>query len=112
MADASRIRGVAELLAARDDGLQVTVVSAMSGVTDALINLVNTASRSAVDAETALDALAERHRATADVLLEIAAADALVNLERDWDDLHALLRAISLLGHPANDLLDYVQGLG
>jgi aspartokinase/homoserine dehydrogenase 1 len=112
MADASRIRGVADLLAARDDGLQITVVSAMSGVTDALIGLVNIASRSAADAEAALDALAERHRATADVLLEIAAADALVNLERDWDDLHALLRAISLLGHPANDLLDYVQGLG
>ena len=39
VADAERYRHVAKLLLARDEEVQVTVVSAMKGVTDALIEL-------------------------------------------------------------------------
>ena len=39
VADAERYRHVAQLLLARDETVQVTVVSAMKGVTDALIGL-------------------------------------------------------------------------
>lgn len=39
VADADRYRHVAQLLLARDEDVQVTVVSAMKGVTDALIEL-------------------------------------------------------------------------
>jgi aspartokinase/homoserine dehydrogenase 1 len=109
---AERIAHVAGLLAVRDEGLQVTVVSAMGGVTDALIELVHLASRDAASAQAALDALAARHREAARELLGDAASAALAPLERDWQDLHALLRAVALLGHPAADLLEYVQGLG
>jgi len=109
---AERIAHVAGLLAVRGEGLQVTVVSAMGGVTDALIELVHLASRDAASAQAALDALAARHREAARELLGDAASAALAPLERDWQDLHALLRAVALLGHPAADLLEYVQGLG
>ncbi len=43
LADASRIRHVADLLLAADEPGQVTVVSAMQGVTDALIGLAEAA---------------------------------------------------------------------
>ena len=43
VADAERYRHVARLLLARDEGQQVTVVSAMKGVTDALIELARMA---------------------------------------------------------------------
>jgi bifunctional aspartokinase / homoserine dehydrogenase 1 len=44
VADAERYRHVAQLLLARDEDIQVTVVSAMKGVTDALIGLAGQAS--------------------------------------------------------------------
>ena len=43
VADAERYRHVAQLLLAREESLQVTVVSAMKGVTDALIELARMA---------------------------------------------------------------------
>ena len=45
VADAARYRHVAQLLGERDDPVQVTVVSAMKGVTDALIALADAAAR-------------------------------------------------------------------
>src|SRR5690606_41634233 len=45
VADAERYRHVARLLLERDEALQVTVVSAMKGVTDALIELAHAAGR-------------------------------------------------------------------
>jgi len=45
VADAERYRHVAGLLRARPESLQVTVVSAMKGVTDALIELAQLAAR-------------------------------------------------------------------
>ena len=112
LADAERIIHVARLLCAREDDPQIIVVSAMHGVTDALIGLVHAASGDPQAARAKLDALMQRHRDTARQLLGSAADTALRPLERDWDDLTALLRSVSLLGHPAADLLDYVQGLG
>lgn len=114
LADGERIAHVGSILQGRDDRPQIIVVSAMQGVTDALIRLVHTASQQPEAAERELQALIERHRRCAHALLgdEMTAAAALAGLERDWIDLNALLRAVHLLGHPAADLLDYVQGLG
>jgi len=112
LADASRIAAVAGLMLARDDVPQVIVVSAMQGVTDALIALVHTASRDPEAAAIELAALADRHRDAARTLLGDRADAALAGIERDIEDLAALLRAVRLLAHPAADLLDYVQGLG
>ena len=112
LADAQRIAHVADVLTARTDQSQVIVVSAMQGVTDALIALVHAASTDPDTAQAQLQALIERHRKTAHALLGDQDAELLGRLERDWNDLTALLRAAHLLGHPSADLLDYVQGLG
>ena len=112
LADAARIAHVADLLTARDDARQVTVVSAMQGTTDALIDLVRTASQDAAAAERAQEALVARHRKALRALFGDQGEALLAALERDWQDLSALLRAVNLLAHPAADLLDYVQGLG
>lgn len=45
VADAERYRHVAQLLLAREETVQVTVVSAMKGVTDALIELAELAAQ-------------------------------------------------------------------
>ena len=47
VADADRYRHVAQLLLAREETVQVTVVSAMKGVTDALIDVARAAARPA-----------------------------------------------------------------
>jgi len=112
LADAARIAHVADLLTARSDALQITVVSAMQGVTDALIALTRLAATDVDAANAAQTALMAKHRKAALALLGDGASAALQPLERDWEDLDALLRAVRLLGHPAADLLDYVQGLG
>ena len=54
VADAERYRHVAQLLLARDEDVQVTVVSAMKGVTDALIALARLAA-AGVDRDTHVD---------------------------------------------------------
>lgn len=112
LADAQRIAHVADVLTARNDPSQVIVVSAMQGVTDALIALVHAASQDPQTAQAQLQALIDRHRKTAHALLGEGDAPLLGALERDWNDLTALLRAAHLLSHPSADLLDYVQGLG
>ncbi|WP_425511238.1 bifunctional aspartate kinase/homoserine dehydrogenase I [Pseudomarimonas salicorniae] len=112
LADAQRIAHVADVLTARDDPTQIIVVSAMQGVTDALIALVHAASSDPETAQGQLQTLIERHRKTAHALLGEQEAELLGRLERDWNDLTALLRAAHLLSHPSADLLDYVQGLG
>lgn len=112
LADAQRIAHVADLLTARSDAVQIVVVSAMQGVTDALIALLHRAARDPGAARDELEALTQRHRKAAAGLLGVGSGEVLTGLERDWIDLAALLRTAHLLGHPAADLLDYVQGLG
>ena len=103
---------VAELLCARKDARQIVVVSAMQGVTDALIGLLHRAAKDPGAARDELEDLTQRHRRAAAAMLGVASSEALTGLERDWIDLAALLRTAHLLGHPSADLLDYVQGLG
>ena len=62
VADAERYRHVAQLLLARDEDVQVTVVSAMKGVTDALIELCELASRSRSEWREPWHELRARHR--------------------------------------------------
>ncbi len=111
LANAERFRRVAAILLARDDVRQVTVVSAMQGVTDALIALSSTAAKRG-DWQSMQAALRERHLAAARELLG-AQADALL----EWFDarhaeLHDILNALSVLGIPAREAVEAIQGLG
>jgi aspartokinase/homoserine dehydrogenase 1 len=110
LADAGCIRHVAGLIVAADEPRQVVVVSAMQGVTDALIGLAEAAA-AGVDWTTAWDALRARHLAAADALLEHPAAN------RAWvaaqcDELAELLRAVGLLRQPGRAAFERIQGLG
>ena len=69
VADAERYRHVAQLLLAREEAVQVTVVSAMKGVTDALIAVAGLAADDAPHWRDAWHALRARHRGAAVALL-------------------------------------------
>ncbi len=111
LASAERIRRVADILLARTER-QVVVVSAMQGVTDALIGLVRKASTQDTSWEVDLQALGERHRATAVELLAAQAAPMVARFEGEFAGLRALLQAQTLVGAVSNDLLELISGLG
>jgi aspartokinase/homoserine dehydrogenase 1 len=111
VADAERIARVAGILLARPER-QVVVVSAMQGVTDALIALVKGAASRAPEWPVAFEALCERHRGAARSLLGEAAEPVLGWLGNEFRSLHDILHAQALVGHVSEDLLDIVQGLG
>lgn len=111
VANAERIAHVADLLLARAER-QVVVVSAMQGVTDALIALIRRAAARDPGWRDALDALAERHCQTAKELLGSESADLLDRFAAEFRALAALVHAQSLVGFVSADLLDLVQGLG
>ncbi len=112
MRDAERIAQVAAILAARDGERQVVVVSAMQGVTDALIALANSAAARSEVWRDALATLRERHLTAALALLGAQAEPTVEWLEREFADLADVLHALALLGTPSREALDLVQGLG
>lgn len=111
LADARRYAHVRDLLRARDDARQVTVVSAMSGITDALIRLGDLAV-GGHDWQSAWEALRERHRHAAAELLGVHADITLAWLDAQFQELHAILAALALLGASGEAALARVHGLG
>ncbi len=113
VAGADRYRGVAALLRAEPPGPQGVVVSAMSKVTDALLDLVARARRRDESYLPALQALLTRHGDTVDALLPPAARAPLhAVLERDGRDLADVLRGV-WLGRSASELTEeLVAGYG
>lgn len=111
VADAARYRHVARLLGERDDPVQVTVVSAMKGVTDDLIALADAAAGNA-DWPTRLAALHEKHRAAARDLLGERATPTLTWLDAQFQELSAILGALALLGPSGAAAKERVHGLG
>lgn len=115
LADAERYRHVAGLLLARDDGLQVTVVSAMRGVTDALIELARTAAADPAPGDAwreSWHALRARHRGVAVALLGEHAGEAIDWLDHEFDRLAEILAALAVIGELPVEVLDRVQGMG
>ncbi len=112
VADAERYRHVAQLLLAREEDLQVTVVSAMKGVTDALIELAELASRGQEDWRERWHELRARHRGAAVSLLGENAGATLEWLEECFEQLSQILTALGVIGELPREVLDRVQGLG
>ena len=69
LANAERFQRVAAILRQREETQQVTVVSAMQGVTDALITVAHAAATRATDWREQWQALLDRHLITASKLL-------------------------------------------
>ena len=112
VADAERFRHVAVLLLAREEHEQITVVSAMKGVTDALIELCELAARSRSDWRDPWHELRARHRGAVVALLGEDSGPTLEWLDERFEKLAEILAALSVIGELPREVLDRVQGLG
>lgn len=112
VADAERYRHVAQLLLARPEAMQVTVVSAMKGVTDALIALAGLAADDAPHWREHWHVLRARHRGAAVALLGEHAGPTVEWLDARFAQLSDVLGALAVIGELPVEVLDRVQGLG
>ncbi|WP_312914818.1 bifunctional aspartate kinase/homoserine dehydrogenase I [Stenotrophomonas sp.] len=112
VADADRYRHVAQLLLARDEVVQVTVVSAMKGVTDALIDLARAAAKADPGWDDRWHELRARHRAAAAALLGEHSGTTIEWLDARFERLREILAALAVIGELPQEVLDRVQGLG
>lgn len=112
LADPDRLRHVADLIEAREPPLTV-VVSAMSGVTDRLLNLADRAPAGEEDLPDRLQSLCDEQQSVVTDLLDgEAAAPLLQALDRDVDALADVLRAAQLMGEAPSTTRDLVAGYG
>ena len=112
VADASCIRRVAGIIGgqSRDNNLAV-VVSAMKGVTDDLLGLVDKAAkRQPVDAM--LTALRARHEKANVELLGAGAKPIMEAFDKDLADIESILKALTLVRAASNRSRDLVSGYG
>ncbi len=112
MRDAERIRGVADILLARSGERQIVVVSAMQGMTDALIGLVQKAAARDPSWRETHEQLRQRHLDTAGDLLGTQPETVCEWLVREFSDLADVLHALALMGTSSREAMDLVQGLG
>lgn len=90
-----RIKNVANIILNDDSERKLVVVSAMSKVTDMMYDLISRAQSRDESYVSALDAVLDKHRATAlDLLDEDGLSSFLSRLHHDIANLKAMLRAI------------------
>ena len=113
LADAACFRRVAGIVMALPEERLGVVVSAMGGMTDALLNLAALAEQDDASFETELHAIGERYAGTAKELLE---GEALVPLLDAWSadagDVRDVLKAIALVKSAPRRNRDVVAGYG
>ena len=114
VATAERIRRVVDLVSDEDsDGLRIVVVSALSGVTDTLLEAIDLAIARAGNHGDILRELGTRHLAVADALASDAEEASLRGLiEARMLDLTELLDGVYLLRECTDRARDAVVGLG
>ena len=110
--DASCIRRVADIIGEQPRGDLGVVVSAMKGVTDDLLGLVDKAVKRQPVAPT-LQALRARHEKANVELLGIEGAKAVMaEFDKDLVDIEAVLNALTLVRAASNRSRDLVAGYG
>ena len=113
LADADCFRRVAEQLLQLDDARMGVVVSAMGGMTDALLNLPMLAELDDAGFQAALTSIGERYASTASKLLNGAAkVEVLDAWAKDADDIIDVLKAIALVKSAPQRSRDVVAGYG
>lgn len=113
VANPDRYRHVAGIILERPERRRAAVVSAMSGITDSLVQVVEMAARRDRTYLETLDQLRARHRDTILELLPPADADELLErVERDLTDLSDVLHATWLLRSHSERAMDLVTGFG
>ena len=112
LADAERFRLVASILRERGDTRQIIVVSAMQGVTDALLGAAKAAATRAPQWRAQWQTLLDRQLATASDLLGADHTDTHDWLHKHFADLADVLHALSVIGVAAPQAIDMIQGCG
>lgn len=114
LADADCFRTVAEILLAETGKRQAVVVSAMGGMTDALLDMVTSAEHTAAGIKSDLAAISDRYEACVRALIESPdAAEQLMNsFNAELADARDVLQAVSLVRSAADRSRDLVVGFG
>ena len=113
LGDATCFRRVAEIVAARPEARRVVVVSAMSGVTNTLIESVRLAVARDDGYHDVINKLRRRHAETiAELLPAEAGAAVSAAIEHDLGDVADVLRAAALLRGQSRDTVELVSGYG
>ena len=113
VATAERYRHVAKVLSERPEGRKVVVVSAMSGVTNALIRAVERAGRRDPGYKEEMETIRQQHRAAISDLMPVDAARTLLErLDRDLTDIADVLHATWLLRSHSRSVMELVSGYG
>ncbi|XP_047171570.1 bifunctional aspartokinase/homoserine dehydrogenase, chloroplastic-like isoform X2 [Vigna umbellata] len=108
-----RIKNVSEIILKDDSERKLVIVSAMSKVTDMMYALIQKAQSRDESYISSLDAVLEKHSATAhDILEGDSLASFLSKLHNDISNLKAMLRAIYIAGHATESFTDFVVGHG
>jgi len=112
VADASCIRRVADIIGGQETGNLGVVVSAMKGVTDDLLGLIEKAARRE-PIEPTLKALRARHeKACLELLGAAGAKPVLAEFDRELTDIDSILKAVSLVRSASDRSRDLVAGFG
>lgn len=113
LANAERYERVAAILETRTAERSAVVVSAMAGVTNRLIRLVELARGRDATYRRELDALRDDQFALIERLLPPAAVESLESrLKDDLRDIEDVLRAVWLLGSASATVMDLISGYG
>ena len=113
--DAAAIERAAAIVRTRLDRHPLVVVSAMAGVTNALLALAEQATQGQlIGALLAVESLRTRHLDQAERLLagDSAAADVAAELSATFDELASLAEALSVLGHLTPRSVDAIAAMG
>jgi len=113
LADADCFKRVAGLMLERPAERLGVVVSAMGGITDALLNLVSQAERDDDAYEAGLNAIGDRYAQTAKALLDGASLVPVLDAwGQDAEDIRDVLKAIALVRSAPQRSRDVVAGYG
>jgi len=111
LADAAGFERVGDIVMAAA-GSKAVVVSAMAGVTNDLVSIVEMAMTRDEAYRDRLRALRGRHRDAAEQLLGLGAVPIVRSIERDFGDLEDVLRAAWILRDASPGTFDMVTGYG
>ena len=114
LADVQCFSRVAGILLAETAPRQAVVVSAMGGMTDALLNLVVAAEKDSDAIKPGLDAISNRYFSTVRALVsdDAQAQSVIESFEADLADAEDVLQSVSLVGAAADRSRDIVSGFG
>lgn len=111
LADAARFSNVANIVESQPGPRKMVVVSAMGGVTDALLELVATAEAGG-DVGPGIEGLRERYEAAVVELLGPGDHAPLSPFQSELADMSSVLKALALVGSASHRSRDLISGLG